>query len=272
MTMHSHEVAELNMELGHGQVLVRRGGSGQPLVVLHRDTGPTGWSEFHSLLAEHFTVFAPSLPGYPGSAVPRWLRTVTQLATLTGQVMDRLEVGCCPLVGLGFGGWVAAELAAMSSHRIESMVLQAPMGIRPTGGFILDQFLYSAQDYMEQGFASREAFVDVFGANPDPARLEDWEVSREMTVRIAWKPYMYNLALPHLLANIRVATLVAWGTDDQIVPLSCRDQYVQAIPLAHSIMLVGAGHQADLEQPRVLAAEIAGFVSSSPTRAAAVYA
>ena len=103
---------------------------------------------------------------------------------------------------------------------------------------------------------------------PDPATLEDWELSREMTVRIAWKPYMFNAALPHLLKNVRVPTLLAWGTDDRIVPVACRDQYLCAIPSAKSTMIDGAGHQADLEKPEALAAAVVAFVASSAINAA----
>jgi len=37
-----------------------------------------------------------------------------------------------------------------------------------------------------------------------------------MSFRLAWKPYMYNMSLPHLLGGVKAPALVVWGDDAQI--------------------------------------------------------
>ena len=103
---------------------VLSGGSGPALVVLHRDTGRFGWTGLHAALAQKFTVIAPALPGYDESERPEWLRNVTDLAGLVGLLMDKLSPGPTAILGLGYGGWVAGEIAAHSPGRVARLIVQ----------------------------------------------------------------------------------------------------------------------------------------------------
>src|SRR5215468_9692499 len=67
------EVADVRLQL-------RQGGAGTPLLVLHGEFGVPGWLRAYELLAEHFTVYVPSLPGFDQSARPDWIIGVRDLA------------------------------------------------------------------------------------------------------------------------------------------------------------------------------------------------
>jgi pimeloyl-ACP methyl ester carboxylesterase len=148
---------------------------------------------------------------------------------------------------------VAAELAVRDPHRVGQLLLHAPMGIKPPAGEIIDQFLVSAATYVEMGFTSAEAFAAGVPGGAE-AHLETWEDNREMTTRLAWKPYMYNPALPHLLRGLGIPAAVTWCRGDRIVPQSCAGAYCEAIPDAAYLELDAGGHAADLEIPDALAA------------------
>ena len=47
------EVADVRLQL-------RRGGNGEPLLVLHSELGVPGWLQAYEQLAQHFTVYVPS--------------------------------------------------------------------------------------------------------------------------------------------------------------------------------------------------------------------
>jgi pimeloyl-ACP methyl ester carboxylesterase len=152
------------------------------------------------------------------------------------------------LVGLGLGGWIAAEMATMAPAAFRRLVLVGAMGIRPERGEILDQALLSYIDYVKAGFHDVSAFDRTWGAEPPVSQLEQWDLNREMSFRIAWKPYMYSQTLPHLLGGVRATALVVWGREDRVVPLECGERYAKALPHARLAVIDGAGHLVEMEQ------------------------
>jgi pimeloyl-ACP methyl ester carboxylesterase len=241
-----------SIELPYGKVDALIGGDGPALVVLPHEFGQIGWGRLQERLAGRRRVIALSPPGFDQSDRPAWIRNVPDLAALVGQALDTLGLGTASVLGLGFGGWVAAELAVRGPQRVDRLILHAPMGIKPPAGEIVDQFLVSSATYVEMGFTSAEAFAAAVPGGPE-AHLDRWENNREMTTRIAWKPYMYNPALPHLLRGLPVPTAVSWCAGDRIVPQSCADAYCAAIPGATYLEFAAGGHAADLEIPDLLA-------------------
>jgi len=241
-----------------------RAGSGAPVLVLHHDIGRPEPSPFDDALASRCAVLAPSHPGYDRSSRPDWMRSVRDVAVVYQWLLAERDLARdLTLVGLGFGGWIAAEMATMAPRMLKRLVLVGAMGIKPERGEIADQALLSYIDYVRRGFADQRAFDRLFGAEPSTSRLEQWDLNREMTFRIAWKPYMYNPTLPHLLGGVATPALIVWGRDDRIVPLECGERYQKTLPHARLEIVDGAGHFVDMEQPDVLARLVAGFVSEA---------
>ncbi len=150
-TATTHE--ELTTEVAGGEVFVRKGGSGDPLFVVHHDIGVSDWTSFYDRLAERFTVYVPDLPGFGKSKRPEWARNVRDMVALTGLILDELALPTSSVVGLGFGGYIAAELATTAQARINKLTLVGAMGIKPEQGEIFDQFLVSHEDYVRTGIA-----------------------------------------------------------------------------------------------------------------------
>ena len=244
------------------QMRLTQAGEGEPLLVLHDDVGTPGWPLLHRQLARSFAVYAPSHPGYDGSDRPAWMRSVRDVAIAHLSAMRSLEIESASLVGLGLGGWVAAEMATMSRPQIRRMVLVGAMGLQPTEGEIADQFLLSGEEYARLGFHDQAKFDEIYGGEATLDQKETWEINREMTARIAWKPYMFNQSLAYLLRAVDVPTLLVWGVEDRIVPLSCARRYQEALPNARLELIEGCGHCVDLENPEDLAALIGEFVST----------
>jgi len=237
-------------------------GSGRPVLVLHHDIGRPEPAPFDDALARARSVLVPSHPGYDRSSRPEWMRGVRDVAVVYQWLLgDRDHARDVTLVGLGFGGWIAAEMATMAPRAFKRLVLVGAMGIKPERGEIADQALLSYIDYVRRGFADQHAFDRLFGAEPPTSRLEQWDLNREMTFRIAWKPYMYNPTLPYLLGGVTTPTLIVWGRDDRIVPLECGERYQKALPHARLEIVDGAGHFVDMEKPDELADLVTRFIA-----------
>jgi pimeloyl-ACP methyl ester carboxylesterase len=241
------------VEVAGGKVHLLKGGTGEPLLILHRDVGNPGWLPIYDQLAQRFTVYAPSHPGFDKSERPDWMRNVRDMAAVYLWLLKDLKLHSLSLMGLGFGGWIAAEMATMSHQQFKKLVLVSAMGIQPTRGEIMDQFLFYTTDYIGAGFHDPRNMEQLYGAEPDVEQLVTWEINREMTTRIAWKPYMFNQALPVLLRGVDTPTLIVWGKEDKIAPVNCGERYMQALPHAQFVVLNQCGHFVEIEKAEDLA-------------------
>lgn len=252
-----------DVKLSGSTLRVRKAGAGAPLLLLHHDIGSLDRLPFYDALAQRFTVYLPSHPGYDGSERPTWMRSVRDVAVTYQALVASLELGPVVLVGLGFGGWIAAEMATMAPQAFRRLVLVGAMGVKPAQGEILDQALVSYIAYVRAGFEDQGAFDRLYGADPSTPQLEQWDLNREMTFRIAWKPYMYNPTLPQLLGGVRTRALIVWGRGDKVVPLECGEAYARALPGSRLSVVEKAGHFVDMEQPEALAKLISEFAAGS---------
>jgi pimeloyl-ACP methyl ester carboxylesterase len=108
-------------------------GNGPDLLFLHGAGGAGRWLPFQEHLAKRYTVHFPSHPGHGGSPAAEWIEHISDLAFHYLDLLDELGLPRVHLVGASFGGWIAAELATMASHRLASLALIDPVGIRVEG-------------------------------------------------------------------------------------------------------------------------------------------
>ncbi len=249
-------------EVAGTKLHLSRAGSGRPVLVLHHDIGTVDDLPFYDELAARFDVLVPHLPGYGKSERPVWLRHPRDIAAMAQWLLADLGLRDAALVGLGFGGWVAAEMASLAPTDFASLVLVGPLGIKPASGEIMDQAIVSYIDYARAFFHDPAAFERVYGS-VSTDQLETWDICREMSFRIAWKPYMYSQTLPHLLGGVRAKSLVVWGEQDRVVPCSTAEQFVAALPNARREIVRDSGHAVEMEQPAELAHLVSSFVAAA---------
>src|SRR3954468_18988648 len=125
------QIAGINLHL-------TRGGGGPTVLVLHHDIGTVDRLPFYDALAARFSVLIPHHPGWGKSERPQWLRHPRDIAAMHTWLLAELGVEDVNLVGLGFGGWIAAEMISQSPRSYRRAVLVGPMGIKPPEGYIAD--------------------------------------------------------------------------------------------------------------------------------------
>jgi pimeloyl-ACP methyl ester carboxylesterase len=255
--------SDQQVDLGGLKVRVGRGGSGRAVLILHHDTGTLDKLPFYEALSARFDVIVPVHPGFgEKSERANWVRHPRDIASLYQWLLAELGVERASLVGLGFGGWIAAEMAALAPRDFHRVVLVGAMGVKPPEGEIKDQAIISYIDYAKAGFHDPKAFERNYG-DVSTDQLVEWDLCREMSFRIAWKPYMYSPTLPHLLGGVKAPALVVWGDDDQIVPRSAGEVYAKSLPNARFETIANSGHCVDMEQPEALARLITSFVEEN---------
>ena len=241
-------------------VHMTRAGRGRTVLILHRDSGTPDTLAFYDALAARYDVVLPFHPGFGVSPRQDWLRHPRDLAIIYQALLADLGAEAPVLIGLGFGGWIAAEMASMAPAALHRLVLVGPMGVKPAFGDIMDQALVNYIEYARAGFHDQTKFDAVYGAEPSTDQLEQWDICREMCFRIAWKPYMYSQSLPHLLGGVQAPALVVCGAEDRVVPPSAGEIYARRLANARLEMVAGCGHCVEMEQPGRLAQLVTDFI------------
>jgi len=245
----SDQFTHEELDLPTGKISYLQGGDGPSLICLHHSWGNPGVIELHQKLAGNFTVLVPDMPGWGGSERPLWARTVRDIAIIVSHFANQVTDTAYHLVGFGFGGYVAAEIASMSETTIASLALVGAVGIQPRDGEIMDQMMYSHRQYIEESFRDRDSYVNHFGEEPPQEMRELWDHSREMTARVSWKPYMFNRRLVELLKNVSVRTSLIWGEHDKVVPIDVAEQFREAMSNSQIQIVKNAGHVVEIEAP-----------------------
>jgi pimeloyl-ACP methyl ester carboxylesterase len=247
----------------HGVDLeVLRGGEGDPIVLLHGMRSLTAASRFPPLLAAHGSLLAPSCPGFGASPRPKDFDTIYDLVHLQRAILDAIPGERITLVGLSFGGWLAAEVAAQGHPRLARLVLVDPVGIKISDretADILDVFNRSPAEVRAAAWHDPDRFAPDFDAMEDAEivrNARDWDALCLYT----WHPYMYNPQLPRWLGRIAVPTMVVWGESDGIVSPDYGRTLAGLIPGAQFATIADCGHQPEIERPEQLAALIGSFV------------
>jgi pimeloyl-ACP methyl ester carboxylesterase len=111
------------------------------------------------------------------------------------------------------------------------------MGLKPERGEIFYYFLEGGLTGLRSAFHRPEQsseFMRYWGKEWTPDEADLVEQHREMTCRLAWKPYMHSLTLRHLLPGVTPPTLLVWGREDAITPIECGELYQRAAKFLHS--------------------------------------
>jgi pimeloyl-ACP methyl ester carboxylesterase len=248
---------------------VYRGGQGVTLLVLHDCEVMTGWQPFHTALADRFTVIAPSHPGFGGSERPETIDSVDDLAYLYLDFIAALGPQRVDILGLGLGGWIAAEMAVRCSHVLRRLILADAVGIKVSGRMqvdIVETFILSREQLLEVGWHDTALGAERMQLPGTPGLADEALLTlirnREAAARLTWKPFMHNPALRRWLHRIAVPTLVLWGESDRVVRPDYGRAFQEAIPGAQFQLIPAAGHYPYLEQPDAFVASVTAFLSS----------
>ena len=103
---------------------------GRPVLLLHGLHTVDPRAPFLDLLGRRAEIIVPSHPGFGHSERPADFDTVYDLVHLYLDVLEALPYEKVALVGLSFGGWLAAEIAVKCSQRIDRLVLVDAFGIK----------------------------------------------------------------------------------------------------------------------------------------------
>ncbi len=256
------ELKQRKVTLNGVETRVWEKGAGEPIGYFPGYGGAPRWHGFLDELAKKRRVIAPSLPGFPGGGLGHlkldshldWVIACADLLEMSG-------LSGADLIGVGFGGALAADVAAIFGQKVRKLALISAYG------------LYDESEPITNVWAQRPGTVqNILCANP--ARFTDlttmpndynpveWQIemirASEAAARYLW-PFG-NTHLDKRLARIKQPTLLIRGSEDKVIPASYMKRFASGIGAnAKTVTINDAGHLAELDEPVAVANAILGF-------------
>ena len=256
-----------------------RGGSGEPLVLLHGGGGTRRlWRTTIPLLEPHHEVLAITLAGHFGG--PETDHRGATLETLVDAVendMDEAGLGTAHVAGGSLGGWVALELGRRG--RARSVVAVAPAGAWEKGSREVRRVVWIYR-MLVTGSRLLSPLARLVAGRPGLRRLAAWHHFAHAE-RMSPADFEYMIAgavgAPRLLEGLTWAlgrpgaenlheitcpVLLAFPETDHIFPRRrYGERLVAAIPHAEVVDLPGVGHAAMVDDPELVARTIVDFTA-----------
>jgi pimeloyl-ACP methyl ester carboxylesterase len=255
-----------------------RGGSGEPLLLLHgfTDTWRT-WELVLPALERRHDVLAPTLTGHAGG--PPLPDGPPDDAVLDGieRALDEAGFATAHIAGNSLGGYLALRLAERG--RARSVVALSPGGgWAPGDDSYLETLAHfdTMQEQLQRALPRMEAILATSDGRRRAAELmaERWEhIPPELLAHIwlgaALCPGMRTLneharrnGWPLDAERVTCPLRIVWGTADRLLPWPrAAGRYRALFPQADWVELDGVGHGPQLDVPLETAQLILGFTA-----------
>jgi len=258
------------------EIVYERVGGGPPLVFAHGAALDSRmWRPQLAALADEFTVVAWDEPGAGRSSdVPAGF-SLADYANCLAALIDALDLGPAHVAGLSWGGTVAQELYRRRPELVATLLLvDTYAGWK---GSLPEEEVRARVEGVQQMLAAADHAFDptlpgLFAGDPPADVVPLMEAMaadvRPESMRTALR-VMAEADQRDLLPQIAVPTLLIWGEHDARSPLTVAHRFLDAIPDATLVVLPGAGHMSNLEQPERFNDSVREFCRARPPRSPA---
>lgn len=257
----------------HVQVM----GSGPVILLIHGTGAAThSWRDLMPLLAAHFTVVAPDMPGH-GFTVGRPMGglSMAAMSRAAGALLAELQLEPALIVGHSAGAAIAARMV-LDGVAAPKGVIGLNAALQPFPGLAAKMFPTLARmlfvnpfaPHIFAGIARQRGEAGRFlarstGSNIDSAGADFYgrlfatpgHCAGAITMMADWDLESLARDLPRLSTPL----LLVHGDDDAAIPLASAQAAAVQVTGAQIISLPGLGHLAHEEQPGAIADQITGF-------------
>jgi len=260
------------VDVGGLSVGYRRGGTGPPLVLLHGAYEDSRfWVRQLADLSDEFTVVAPDVPGFGSSDDPPETWTAAEYGDCLAGFLDVLGLRRPIVLGLSFGSVLALALYRQRPDAVGALVLASAYagwaGSLPPEEVQrrLAQVRRELELPPEQILPTWLPTLLTPQASPHlvdlvAAMMRDFHPAG---MRAALHG-MGEVDLRRVLPTIAVPTLLLYGDADVRSPVSVAEDLHARIPTSTLVVIPGAPHLANLEQPDAFNAAVRRFTHNLP--------
>jgi pimeloyl-ACP methyl ester carboxylesterase len=259
------------LELHGHRVVVRYGGDGPLVVLIHGITGRSAqWEPAIENLSGSFTLLAPDLLGHGESAKPHGDYSLGAYASAVRDIMVALGHERATIVGHSLGGGIAMQFAYQFPELTERLVLVSSGGLGrevhpllrastlPGSELVLPLLTHSRVLALGEavgraiGFLRLQLGADIAEVASGYASLGEPEARAAFiaTMRAVLDAGGQRVsALDRLYLAEVMPTLIVWGDRDPIIPADHGRGAHEAMPGSRFEVLDDVGHFPQLERP-----------------------
>lgn len=244
------------------------GGAG-PVVLLHGfPLAGRMWDELVAALADRYHLIVPDLRGHGASEAPEGPYEMADHAADVLALLDRLGVQQAVPIGLSMGGYITMQLLAREPERIRAAVLADTMGSADAPERRQAR-AEQAEVIRAQGLAPFAEMVLPRMFAPATFRDRPDLVERFRELILSQRPEAVIAALQGLAARpdmldalraVRCPTLIVVGAEDAATTPEDGRRLAEAIPGARLVLIDGAGHMSNWEQPEAFNQAVRSFL------------
>jgi pimeloyl-ACP methyl ester carboxylesterase len=253
------------------EIAYERAGVGPPLVFVHGAGGDHRlWQPQLEALADEFTVVAWDEPGAGGSSdVPPGFG-LGDYADCLAALIEGLGLGSAHVAGLSWGGTVALELYRLRPELVATLVLADTYA--GWKGSLPEHEVRARVEGVHRMLAVPAEEFDptlpgLFAGDPPAEFVPLLEAIAAETRPDSLRTQLLVMAdtdVCDVLPQIAVPALLIWGELDARSPLTVARQFERAIPDTRFVVISGAGHVSNLEQPERFNQAVREFCRVSP--------
>ena len=242
-------------------------GNGPVVVLLHGlGSRKEDWLPVIEPLAQKYRLLIPDQIGYGRSDKPLLDYSIQTYVDFLSEYLRQLKVEKASLVGESLGGWIAglytAELSG-GAHLVpvEKLVLVDAAGLKQdkpipnlNPSSLVDMRAMMEAVYYDTSWLNEDALRKIF---TDKLATKDGYTVRS----VLSNPALGIERMDDKLANIKVPTLVAWGKQDKLLPISSGERYAAGIAGAKMVSFDKCGHVPAIEKTEEFVTAVAAFLS-----------
>jgi 2-hydroxy-6-oxonona-2,4-dienedioate hydrolase len=241
-----------------------------PVVVLLHGLGDRkeSWLPVIPELSRHYRVLAPDQIGFGKSAKPLLDYNIQTYVDFLNEFLRELKVPRATIVGESLGGWIVALDAAEESSDARMVPLDKLVIVDGAG-------LKQDKPIPDLNPSTLQEMRDVLKVvYYDTSWLDDAMLHRIFADKLAQNdgytvhsilsnPIVQTELLDSRLGEIRVPTLVMWGREDALLPVSSGERYAAGIAGARLVTFDKCGHVPAQEQTAEFLAALTKFLSAT---------
>jgi pimeloyl-ACP methyl ester carboxylesterase len=257
------------------EIAYKRVGKGPPLVLVHGAAVDSRmWRPQLAALADEFTVVAWDEPGAGRSSDVPANFALADYANCLAVLIGELDLGPAHVAGLSWGGTIVQELYRRHPELVATLLLvDTYAGWK--GSLPVDEVRARVEGLRQMLTAADHLFdptlPGLFAGDPPAEFVPLMEAMAEDVRPASMRTALLVMAETDqrdLLPRIAVPTLLIWGELDERSPLSIARQFEDAVPDAKLVVIPGAGHVSNLEQPELFNDAVREFCRAHSPRSA----